>query len=48
MNKDKNFKKENTTKYGEFIPTYFEWKSPEAQKKRADELNNMTKKSNKN
>lgn len=41
-------KKENVTKYGEFIPSYFSWLSLEDQKKRAEELNNMTKGDNKN
>ena len=39
-NKDKD-----KTKYGEFVPTYFSWISPEFQKERAKEMNNMTKKS---
>ena len=34
---------EDTTKYGEFISSYFAWLTPERQKKRAKELNDMTK-----
>lgn len=40
-------KKENLqfeiTECGEFIPTYFTWITLERQKKRAQELNDMTK-----
>ena len=35
---------EDVTKYGEFISSYFAWVTPERQKKRAKELDNMTKK----
>ena len=35
---------EDTTKYGEFISSYFNWLPPEKQKKRAKELDDMTKK----
>ena len=41
MKKNKN---KDTTKYGEFVPTYFAWLSPEFQKERAKEIDNMTKK----
>lgn len=34
---------EGTTKYGEFISSYFAWTGLNRQKTRADELNNMTK-----
>ena len=34
---------EDTTKYGEFISSYFAWLPPEKQKQRAKEINNMTK-----
>jgi len=40
-------KKENAHKnsqYGDFVPTYFEWLLPEEQKKRAEEIDKMTKK----
>ena len=44
MDDEKNkYQKENTTKYGEFVPSYFEWMTLEEQKKRAEELNKMTK-----
>lgn len=36
-------KKENTTQYGEFISSYFSWITPEAQKKRGEELENISK-----
>ncbi len=41
------FNSEDTTKYGEFISTYFAWTLPDKQKKKAEQLNNMTKKTNK-
>lgn len=41
---DKNEEIEDVTKYGEFVTTYFAWVTPERQKKRAKELNEMTKK----
>ncbi len=34
---------EDTTKYGEFVSSYFAWLTPERQKKRAKEIDNMTK-----
>ena len=34
---------EDVTKYGEFVSSYFAWLTPERQKKRAKEINNMTK-----
>ena len=34
---------EDTTKYGEFISSYFAWLTPERQKKRAKEIDEMTK-----
>ena len=37
-------KKENTTKYGEFVSSYFAWIGLNRQKNRADELNEMTRK----
>ena len=36
---------EDSTKYGEFISSYFAWISLPNQKERAEELQNMTKKS---
>lgn len=41
---EKDESMEDVTKYGEFISSYFAWISPDRQKKRAKELNNMTKK----
>ena len=41
---EKDEETEDVTKYGEFISSYFAWVSPERQKKRAQELNKMTKK----
>lgn len=35
---------EDVTKYGEFVSSYFAWVSPERQKKRAREMENMTDK----
>lgn len=34
---------EDTSKYGEFISTYFAWVSPLAQKKNVERLENITK-----
>ncbi len=34
---------EDTTKYAEFISSYFAWVPLKKQKRRADELENMTK-----
>lgn len=34
---------EDVTKYGEFVSSYFSWLPPEKQKKRAKEIDNMTK-----
>lgn len=44
ISKKGNVDVEDTTKYGEFVASYFSWLTPERQKKRAEELNNMTKK----
>ena len=41
MDADENV--EDTTKYGEFISSYFAWLTPERQKKRAKEIDDMTK-----
>lgn len=35
--------REDVTKYGEFVSSYFAWLTPEKQKKRANEIDNMTK-----
>ncbi len=54
MNKDKSYKnykskkgisedKEDTTKYGEFVSSYFSWVSLDKQKEKVDELENITK-----
>lgn len=39
--------KKNTTKYGEFVPTFHAWLGLDEQKQRAKELENMTKKNKK-
>lgn len=39
----KNEHNEEVTKHGEFISSYFVWLTPEKQKKRAKEIDNMTK-----
>ena len=46
MDRDKSKKEvgEDATKYGEFISSFFGWISLKDQKKKADELENMTKK----
>lgn len=41
---DRNNKKKNTTQYGEFISSFFSWITPTNQKKRAEELENISKK----
>lgn len=42
--KDKKWRRvnEDTAKYGEFISSYFAWKTPEEQKEIADQLANIT------
>lgn len=35
---------QDTTKYGEFIPSYFAWLTLEKQKEIADKLSDITKK----
>ena len=37
------FNVEDTTKYGEFISSYFAWVPPEKQKEKANKLDKMTK-----
>ena len=48
LNNSKNYENyeeiENFTKYGEFVSSYFAWLTPEKQKKRAKEIDDMTKK----
>lgn len=41
--KNNNEEIEDTTQYGEFISSYFAWLTPEKQKRRAKEIDNMTK-----
>lgn len=36
--------KEDATKYGEFIPSYFSWLTLKEQKENADRLSKITKK----
>ena len=43
VNFDKNENEEDVTKYGEFVSSYFVWLTPERQKKRAKEIDEMTK-----
>lgn len=47
MDKKEKREKEDGTKYGEFIPSYFTWITPEEQKEEAKKLENMTKKNKK-
>jgi len=42
-NKKNYEKREDTTKYGEFISSFFGWISLKEQKKKANELENITK-----
>ena len=41
---NKENKKEDTTKYGEFVCSAYHWLPPEVQKRKAKELENMTNK----
>lgn len=41
---DEKEKNEDTTKYGEFIPSYFAWLTLEKQKEIANKLSDITKK----
>lgn len=47
MEKNEKRKKEDTTKYGEFVCSAYHWLPPEVQKERAKELENATEKENK-
>lgn len=38
---------EDSTKYGEFISSFFDWNTLEGQKKRTEKLENITKKDKK-
>ena len=40
---DKNENIEDVTKYGEFVSSYFAWLTQEKKKKRAKEIDDMTK-----
>lgn len=40
---DKDEGVEDVTKYGEFVSSYFAWLTPERQKRRAKEIDDMTK-----
>ena len=42
--KDEQKEKEDSTKYGEFISSYFGWTTLKKQKQRAEELEDITKK----
>ena len=44
MKKNDKDKKEDTTKYGEFVSSYFTWLTLEKQKKIANKLENITEK----
>ena len=44
--KNNDDKKEDATKYGEFVSSYFAWLTLDGQKERADKLNKMTNKKN--
>lgn len=47
-NRDKNTENgEDATQYGEFVSSYFAWITLDDQKKRAEELNENTKKKEK-
>ena len=47
MQKDKKIsKKEDTTKYGEFVCSTYHWLPIEKQKEQAKEMENITKKDN--
>lgn len=49
MQKDKKIpKKEDTTKYGEFVCSTFQWLPLEKQKQQADDMANMTNEKEKN
>lgn len=43
MNNDDDDEIEDSTKYGEFVSSYFAWLTLDGQKERAKELDKMTK-----
>ena len=43
INEYKTSGEEDVTRYGEFISSYFAWLTPDKQKKRTKEIDNMTK-----
>lgn len=45
--KEEQKEKEDATKYGEFISSYFGWTTLKKQKQRAEELEDITKKESK-
>lgn len=45
-NKKNKINGEDSTKYGEFISSYFAWMSLDKQKEEADKLSNITKDKN--
>ena len=50
MDKNKDYKKieaEDSTRYGEFVSSFFSWIPIEKQKAKAEELNNIEKDKNK-
>ena len=44
---DKKEKREDATKYGEFISSFFEWETPKQQRQIVNKLENITKTQNK-
>lgn len=44
LDKKEDFRLERTTETGEFVPSYNVWTEPRRQRKRANELANVTKK----
>lgn len=43
INEYKTSGEEDVTRYGEFISSYFAWLTPDKQKKRTKEIDDMTK-----
>lgn len=43
MNNNYKEEKEDATKYGEFVSSYFNWITPEKQKEVAEKLEDITK-----
>ncbi|MBR3133447.1 MAG: hypothetical protein IKG42_05220 [Clostridia bacterium] len=44
MKEKDEFEKEDATEYGEFVPSFDHWVTPDEQKKIAKKLENITKK----